>query len=161
MYRRSWFFVRLFGVLLLVGVLLAVGALAFQAGQAQGYAMGLAMSGEELAVPPAGLTGYPFWGRPYVGFAPMGPFLGLLCLGGLGLAFLFALGAIFRPRHWHRHPGPGQPGDPYTDDWHAQWHASHGGPPPWVKEKETPPPAPNPVEPPAASGSPQSSTEAG
>lgn len=158
MYRRGWFFIRLFGVLLMVGVLFAVGVLAFQAGQAQGYALGIAMSGEELTVPPPGLASYPFWGRPYVGFSPMGAMLGLLCLGGLGLAFLFALGAIFRPRHWHRYAGPGQPGDPHADDWHGHWH---GGPTPWAKEKETPPPAPNRTEPPAASGQPQSSAEVG
>ena len=136
MFRRGSFFIRLVGVLLLVGVLIAVGGLAFRAGQAQGYALGLTVSSEELSASPAAVPGlYPgfgYWARPYFGFMPFWP---LLCLLGLGVIFLFSLGAIFRPRHWH------------------------GGPPPWARDMETPPPAPNQAETPEESGQRQSSWE--
>lgn len=162
MHHRGLFIIRFVGFLLLVGVLIAVGGLAFRAGQAQGYALGLTVSGEGLSVPqagaprsiPAGVPGYGYWGWPHFGLFPA-PFLGLLCLFGLGLAFLFALGAIFRPRHWHGYGRPGNPGEPNPDDWHGHWHGWYDGPPPGsrpsVKEKETPPAASNMPEPPAAS----------
>ena len=157
MFRRGSFFIRLVGVLLLVGVLIAVGGLAFRAGQAQGYALGLTVSSEELSASPAAVPGlYPgfgYWARPYFGFMPFWP---LLCLFGLGVIFLFALGAILRPRHWHGYGRAGHPGEPHPEDWHAHWH---GGPPPWARDKETPPPAPNQAETPEESGQRQSSWE--
>jgi hypothetical protein len=153
MSHRGSFFIRLVGVLLLVGVLFAVGVLAFRLGQAQGYALGLTVSSEELSTSPAGVPGlypgYGYWARPYFGFMPFWP---LLCLFGLGVVFLFALGAIFRPRHLHGYGRPGHPGESNPDDWHANWHGWHGGPPPWARDRETPPPAPNQAEPPSASG---------
>jgi hypothetical protein len=157
MSHRGSFFIRLVGVMLLVGVLFAVGVLAFRLGQAQGYALGLTVSGEELSTSPAGALGlypgYGYWARPYFGFMPFWP---LLCLFGLGVVFLFALGAIFRPRHWHGYRRPGRPGEPQPEDWHAHWHGWHGGPPPWASDKESPTQAPNQAEPPS-----ESSAEAG
>jgi hypothetical protein len=128
---RSFFFIRLVGIVLMVGVLIAVGWLAFRAGQAQGYALGLAASSEELPASPAGVPGiypgYAYGARPYFGFMPFWP---IFCLFGLGVLFLFALGAIFRPRHWHGYGRPGYPGESKLDDWHARWHGWQAGPPP-------------------------------
>ena len=151
MSRRGSILIRLVGVLVLVWVLFAVGALAFQAGQARGYALGLTVSGDEVSAPPAGVSGfgpvgmpvYSYWAWPHFGLFPA-PFLGLLCIFGLGLTFLFALGAIFRPRRWHGYGMTGKPGDSNYADWHAAWHGWHGGPPPWAKE--TPPEPTSPAE---------------
>jgi len=134
----------------MVGVLLAVGGLAFRAGQAQGYALGVTVSNGDLPQVPAGVLGfYPAYGMgmwPHFGFMP---FWSLLCLFGLGVAFLFALGMIFRPRHWHGYGRGSQPGDPQADDWHAAWHGWHGSPPPgpWMNKKETPSAPPYPTQP--------------
>jgi hypothetical protein len=144
MFRCGSFFVRIVGALLLVGVLFAVGALAFQAGQAQGYALAMTRSGEELTTPSAGIPGLAYWGQPYFGMLPS-PYLGVLCLFGLGLIFLFALGTIFRPWGWYGH----------SRGWHADWKGWHEAPPPdsgpWAKEKEAPPTESNPAGPPASS----------
>jgi hypothetical protein len=160
MSSRGSFFIRLLGALLMLGVLFAVGMLAFRAGQAQGYALGSTVSGGETSIPPIMVPGltpaggpiYSIWGWPHLGLFPA-PFLSLFCLIGLGFMFLFALGAIFRPRHWYRHCG-----DPQSNDWHGHWHA---GPPPWVKEKGVATSEPDQSGSPAVSGQSQGSAEPG
>lgn len=114
---------RVLGVLLLLGVLIAAGVFIFQAGQAQGYALGLAAADKgTLTQPPA--VPYPYYGygygigRPF--FFPFFPLGGILFFFGL----LFLLSFVFRGfrgRGWHRYgggyyggqgpwgPGPNQP----------------------------------------------------
>jgi hypothetical protein len=110
---------RIFAAIVMLAILVGAGVMIFQAGQAQGYALGLANSGKELApqVPgPAPYFAPYYYGRPYFGFWPH-LFFFPLGLFFFGLLFLFLIGGIFRRRWWGRWgqygPGPyGQPGGP-------------------------------------------------
>lgn len=115
MSRTGSFVIRLVLALLILGGLAAAGYSLFQAGQTQGYALGLAASGEGIQSAAPFAPYYPgHFYRPHFFFFPFGfLFWGFLI-------FLF-LGLVFRRRHWN---GTG-------------WH--HGYPPPWVKDPQAPP----------------------
>lgn len=147
MFRKGGFIVGLLAILLLAALLVAGGIWLFQAGQAQGYALGMAAAAPASSVEtapgnpaaPGVYPGYPGWmayAPWHFGFFPA-PFLGLLCLGALFFFFLFAAGGLFRMRYWGRHPG--------------HWHGPKGGPgpwgpPPWAKDWETRPPSTSQAE---------------
>lgn len=129
MFRGSIIF-RVLASLLLVGALVAAGIMLFQAGQAQGYAMGLAADGKTIS-PPAGPGmmvpgygyGFGYW-RPH--FFPFGLFF---CL--IPLLFFFLFGGLFRAFAWRMHPGPwgyGPEGQGHWDPHH--WHTHPQNPQP-------------------------------
>jgi hypothetical protein len=113
MFGRGSIVLRILGTLVLIGVLVAAGALIFQAGQAQGYALGLAASGKVgQNVAPAVPAPYPYypgyWGPGFLGprfFFPFGPLFGLLFFGGV-VFFFFVVGGLFRARRWGGGYGP-------------------------------------------------------
>lgn len=144
---RSSFFVRALAGLVLAGLLLAGGALLFQAGQAQGYQMGLvaadrAAGGETQAVTPPLPYGYwPAYARPPFGLFPFAPLGGLCGSILIVLLALFALRLIFWPRRWF-YDGKG------AGNWRN--HPHPWGPPPWTREQQRPEAGSS--EPPAADG---------
>lgn len=120
MFGRGSIFLRVLAALLLIGVLAAAGWMVFQAGQAQGYAMGAAQaaaqSGDAGGVQPVPQGGpfYPgYYGyyRPH--FSPFFPLAGIFWF----LIIFFVIGGLFRaifwgwrgPRHypggWYGGPG--------------------------------------------------------
>jgi hypothetical protein len=134
MSNRGSFFLRALGALVLIGVLAAGGALLFQAGQAQGYQMGVtaassATGGEtQGATPlvPYGPAYWPYYARPHFGFFPFGWLCGSILMVFLAL---FALRLVLWPRRWYHHgKGPGDWGD----------HPHPWGPPPWMREQPRP-----------------------
>lgn len=126
MSHRGSFLLRFLATILLVVLLFGAGYMVFQAGQAQGYALGAAASGKALQSPPSapgypGYYGFPgyygpgFWGPHF--FFPFGPLFGLFFL----FLFIFLIGGLFRRAMWGRHGwGP-----------YGQWHGPMGGPYPW------------------------------
>ena len=140
MSNRGSFFLRSLGVLILIGVLLAGGALLFQAGQAQGYQIGVAAAGQAVngetpgtaPLVPYGRGYWPYYARPPFGFFPFFPFGGLCGSILMVLLVLFALRLIFRPRHWFYHgKGPGDWGEhPH------EWGPHPWGPPPWTRDQQ-------------------------
>ncbi len=140
MFHKGFFFFRFLGFLLLVALLIGGGSMLFQAGQAQGYAMGLSNAGKDLPVPAPGPAPYFYghgWMMPH--FSPFGPLLGLfffLCLPFLLVVFL--VGGIFRRMAWGRGPWGGGPHHGYPPGW---------GTPPWAAGQQ--PPAAPPQGPPA------------
>ena len=132
MFARGSIFIRALFALLLVALLVAGGYFIYQAGQAQGYAQGVAASGAELPSPGAPqpyYPGYPYY-RPYFGFFPFFP---LLCIGGLALFFLFAVGGIFRRMFWHGRGWYGRNWYTNPEDREA-WESGTWGGPPWVRK---------------------------
>jgi hypothetical protein len=127
MSRSGYFFFRVLAGVLTLAALIIGGVLIYNAGQAQGYALGLATSGEgaQLQAPAAPIYpgGAPYWGWHF-GFFPFSPFFGLFCFGGLILLLFFAIGGIFRPMHWRHHPGGHYPG--YWQGW-KEGPPSRGG----------------------------------
>lgn len=103
MFHRGFLFLRILGALLIIGALIAAGTGIFQAGQAQGYALGLAASGKEVPVPQP-YYGYGYWG-PH--FFPFSPLFGFFIVGGLFFLVFFVFGGLFRRHAWNRSPmGP-------------------------------------------------------
>jgi hypothetical protein len=139
MFYRGSLFIRLLLVLVLLGVLAAGGYLIFQAGQAQGYALGQAAISQAPGAQTLPNPGYYPYLAPYRGFF-FPPFFGLLCLGGLLFFFFIAAGGLFRPHHWHRHPH-----GPYDEGWQG-WEKSE-------RHRESPSPG--------ESGSQQAGTQPG
>jgi hypothetical protein len=144
MSNRGSFFLRALGALILIGVLLAGGVLLYQAGQAQGYQMGVAAASQAAGgetpgtapMVPYGPGYWPYSRGPHFGFFPFFPF-GWLC-GSIFLVLLvlFALRMIFWPRRWHHHgKGPGgweghpHPWGPYG------WGQTPWGPPPGTQDQ--------------------------
>jgi hypothetical protein len=124
MFFRGRFLFRFLAALLLIGILVGGAVMLYQAGMAQGYAMGVAASGKAVQPPSAGMPYYypgfypGFW-RP--GFFWPGPFFGLFFFGGLIFLFFF-IGGLFRARAWGRSPMAGgwhgdqpRPDGPPTD----------------------------------------------
>jgi hypothetical protein len=108
MFRTGWIVFRIVSTLILIGILIGGGVMIYNAGQAQGYAMGLAAASQD-GVAPAPYSGIaPFYGyAPFYGpgwghafFFPFGPIFGFLAVGALFFLFFGALGAIFRRRSW-------------------------------------------------------------
>lgn len=137
MFRRGSFFLRVLGALILMGVVLAGGVVLFQAGQSQGFQMGMAAAsstaGNEtqgtMPLVPYGPGYWPYYARPHFGFSPFFPFGGLCGSILMVLLALFALRLIFWPRRWLYHGnGPGAWGN----------HPHPWGPPPWMKEQPQP-----------------------
>jgi hypothetical protein len=133
MSHRGSIFFRVVGAIILIGVLAGAGAFIFQAGQAQGYALGSSASGAALQPPAPALPqgapfypgySYPFW-RPHFFFFPFGLIFGLF--------FLFVISGLFRRIFWG-FPGP-----------RGYWHGGYPGPRGWYPGY----PGPNPSEPPA------------
>lgn len=123
MSRGVSFAIRFIFFLVLLGGL-ALGAYAvFNAGQAQGYALGIAQAGAETGelapggLPPYAYGYYPHW-RPFGFFGGFGllvlPFFGLL-------TFLLLARLVFRPWGW-RYGYPGRHGMP-PHGWHPGWGA--------------------------------------
>ena len=133
MFQRGFFIFRFLGLLLLIALLVGGGSMLFQAGQAQGYAMGLAAAGKELPAPPP-YYGYG-WMAPH--FSLFGPLMGLFFFGLPLLFVLFAVGGIFRRRSW-MHGHGSWAGGPQQGPW---------GPPPWGAAPQQPP-TPAPQDPP-------------
>jgi len=131
---------RIIMALVLVGAIIGLGALAYNAGMAQGLALSAqAPAGE--GIQPAPLY-YPLhYGQPFYGFGGFG-YLG--CLVPLFLLFLvfFAFRGLFwgGSRHWgymHHSPwGKGEPGQG-PPSMFAEWHRqAHTQPPMGAEEKE-------------------------
>jgi hypothetical protein len=132
MFYRGSFFVRILLALVLLGVLAVGGYLIFQAGQAQGYALGQAAAGQApgaQALPYPGYFPYPMYYRGFI----FPPFFGLFCLGGLLFLFFIALGGFFRPRYWHRHPH-----GPSYEHWHGWQEGRRPGESSQAKEGGSP-----------------------
>jgi hypothetical protein len=128
---------RIVLLLILVGAVIGIGALAFNAGMAQGFAVGTQVSAGDAAQTPYPTYLLPY-GRPWVGMGGFG------CLGVLMVLFLLflifgAVRGLFWPRSWgghHMHrrvwgsPPAGGEGDwvrrvpPIFDEWHRQVHAA-------------------------------------
>jgi len=126
MFRIGSIFMRLVFAVILIGALAWGASAIFQAGQAQGYAAGLAQggSGNPEIAPGAPAPVVPYYGywpymRPHFGFFP---FFGLF----LVIPFLFLLfGFLFRPWRYgpmgygHHHGPPwgrwDRPGAPAPD----------------------------------------------
>jgi hypothetical protein len=103
MFHRGFFLFRILGALLIIGLLAGAGAMLFQAGQAQGFALGAATAGKELTLPaPMPYYGYSFM---YPHFFPFGMFFGIIPL----VLILFLIGGIFRRFAWGRTPMGGGP----------------------------------------------------
>ena len=138
--RGFWVF-RVLAALLLIGALAAAGIMLYQAGQAQGYAMGLAAesSAAGQALTPDRM--YPGWGygggfgRPFF-FFPFGLFF---CL--IPLLFFFLFGGLFRAFAWRGHPGAWGPGPGGHGHWHTHPHPH--GPQPEGPQPQADPPAEN------------------
>lgn len=155
MFRGNFFF-RAIAALILVGLLAAGGYFIFQAGQAQGYAMGVAASAASAApggsssgvapsvpvqpgVAPYMYPGYYYPGfyRPHFFFPFWGPF-GLL----IPLLFFFLIIGLFRAIFWRRGHGYG-PGYYGHGHWHGDWqgqpgpHPGEGSQPPAGKTPES------------------------
>jgi len=115
MFRNGSFFIRLIFALVLIGALAWGASAIFQAGQAQGYAAGLAQAQGGSANPEVA-PGAPSPVVPYYGYWPtMRPHFGFFPFFGffLVIPFLFLLfGLLFRPwrygpmgyGHHHGHP---------------------------------------------------------
>ena len=156
MFRGGWIVFRIIGTLILIGFLVAGGSMLYHAGQAQGYAAGLAAAGQEQTAPAPNNGMAPYYGMPpYYGFAPYYGFgwghlfffpFGFLIVGGFLFLVFGVFGAIFRRRAWgHGHggygPWAGGPGQGYP-----------GWPPPWAGQPQPPAPgdtAPTPGQPPS------------
>jgi hypothetical protein len=132
MFYRGSFFLRVLAALLLIGGLVIGGVLIFQAGQAIGYTQGAALSYGEVPAQPPGAPYYPGYAWPQFGFFPF-LILPLLCLGGLALLAVLALGGFFRYRVWGCPPKGAQTGAAWQG-WHA--HPHPWGPPPWATQSE-------------------------
>ena len=130
MFHRGSFFIRALAFFVIAGIFIGGGILIYQAGQAQGYALGLA-AGSSESLAPGGLP-YPGYYLPYLqphfGFSPFGPLLGMLAFGALLFLFFGLMGAMFRPHAWRmgHHPGSWQGGPAGPHPW---------GPPPAAKEQ--------------------------
>lgn len=138
MFRRgSFFFLRAIAFLVLIGLLVGGGVMLYQSGQAQGYAMGLAASGKELATPQTVVPGapampyypgyyYPGYWRPHF-FFPFAPLFGIFFL----IVFFFVISRVFGALFWRRHAwGYGPGAGPWQGGLHG--HGPHGwGPGPW------------------------------
>ena len=118
MFRRGSFWFGLFGFIVLGVLLVAGGALLFQAGQSQGYALGLAAANGETppALPLAGTNAF----RPWLGFSPFVPLFVLLCLAPLAFFTFLCLLRFFTWGAWRHHHSRGR----------YPW-----GPPPWPKDQ--------------------------
>jgi hypothetical protein len=109
MYSRPWLAILM--ALLLIGAVAVVGYYVYQAGLAQGMALGAARGAPEVgAAPWAAFPPY-YYARPF-GFGLLG------CL--IPLAFLFLIGGLFRGLFWGRHWGWGQG--------HGRWWGHRFGP---------------------------------
>lgn len=132
MFHRGSFFFRFLGIILFIALLAGVGAMAFQAGQAQGFALGAASTGQQLQAPlqiPAPYYGY---GMMHPHFFPFMGFFGIIPL----LFGLFIVGGLFRLMfcgHMFMHRGPWANGQ-------YQHHPWGWGPQPGEAEKTPPPP---------------------
>ena len=159
MFHRGHFVLRILVTLLLIGGLIAGGAALFRAGQAQGYALGVATAGKEITAQPQTAPGAPGSAMPGP-FYPRGPFAYGYGYGphfmpffmpfgffgiGLFLLFLFLIGGAFRMfafrRHmmW-RHNGP--------EGWNGPW--GHG-----MRQDEPGSPPAKPADPAAPKDAPQ------
>ena len=122
---------RILGALLIIGILVAAGVFIFQAGQAQGYALGLTAAGKDGATTPAPLPyygyGYGLGFHPF--FFPFFPLGGLLFIFGLFFLLSFVFGG-FRRRYWYHHQGG--------------WY---GGPNPWGPNPQQGQPGQQPGQP--------------
>jgi hypothetical protein len=118
MFRRGSFFIRVLAFFVIAGIVIGGAVLVYQAGQAQGYALGLA-AGSSEALPGAGALYPGYYPYPQFGFTPFGPLLGLLALGALFLLFFGLIGALFRPHAWRTGHYPGG------------WNSGYAGPHPW------------------------------
>lgn len=118
MSRTGSFIFRLLVALVLLAGLVGVVTMAFRSGYSQGYVLGAAADGdgEQLTYGVPMMPGIVPYHR-----APFFPPVGLFFCGGM--LFLFLLGALFRPRHWHRYPGKAK------YHWHGPWGWHH-----WMHE---------------------------
>ncbi len=106
MFRAGSFLVRFLLALLLIGMLATGGYMLFQAGQAQGYALGLQAAGQEGQPAAPEVYGLPYYypgylHSPHFFFFPFGPLLGFLFWG---LLIFFVFRGVFHRRNW---AGPG------------------------------------------------------
>ncbi|NMB89413.1 MAG: hypothetical protein GYA17_13725 [Chloroflexi bacterium] len=125
MSRSGIWIIRTVSFLLLIAVLAVGGWMLFQAGQAQGYALGAA-GGPEQALPQ---NAAPFaFSHGYVHYFPFGPILGLLFFGGLIFVVFGLVGGLLRSFFWHSWGGPYHRGWDRRA-WRHAWR--HGGPYPY------------------------------
>ena len=116
MFHKGFFLFRFLGMVVVIALLVGAGSLLFQAGQTQGYALGLnTAAGKELGAPapvmPAPYYGHG-WVRPH--FSPFGPLLGLFFFCGLPVLFFFFMaGGFFRHMAWRRGHWAGGHGHPW------------------------------------------------
>lgn len=119
MFRRGFIVFRILMTILVIGALAVGGLMLFRAGQAQGYALGLAAaSSSGTAVQPAApvMPYYPgYYFHPPFFFFPFGGLFGLLFFGFL---FFGLIGRAFRFHAW-RAGGP----HGYPPHWAKDWQA--------------------------------------
>jgi hypothetical protein len=132
MSRKGSFWFSLTAFFVLAVILVIGGALLYQAGQAQGYALGLAATSGDApaALPAAGVYAV----QPWVGFPGAGLWFALLCL--LPLAFIVFLSAL-RFVTWRIWGGPSYYG--YRRWGRHHWH------PGWPPQEKSAPRADEPI----------------
>jgi len=118
MFRTGSLIIRFVLALLLIGGLVAAGAMLYRSGQAQGYALGFAASGQAVQQPLAPVMPYypGHFFHPGMFFFPFFPLFGLLFWGFM---VFFVFGRLIRHRHWHEAGG----------------HPMHGFHHPWGKDQ--------------------------
>jgi hypothetical protein len=124
---------RFIGFLVLLALLAGAGVMLFQAGQAQGFAMGAASTGQQLQSP----MPYYGYGMMHAHFFPFMGFFGIIPL----LFGLFIIGGLFRLVFFgsmHMHHGPWERGGYPHHPW--GWGPQSG-------ESEKTPPTPPTTEP--------------
>jgi hypothetical protein len=137
MLHSGKFVFRFIGFLLFLALLAGAGVMVFQAGQAQGFALGVASGGQQLQAPLQAPIPYYGYGMMPPHFFPFMGFFGIIPL----LFGLFIVGGIFRMMfcgHMFMHRGPWADG---------QYPRHHWGWGPQPGEPEKTPPTPPTTEP--------------
>jgi hypothetical protein len=142
MFHKGYIIFRILGFLVLLALLAGAGVMVFQAGQAQGFALGAASSGQQLQAPLQ--APMPYYGYGYGMMHPhFFPFMGFFAIIPL-LFGLFIIGGLFRLvffGHSHMNHGPWT-GGPWAGgpNMHHPWGWGPGQQP--GEAEKTPPPTP-------------------
>jgi hypothetical protein len=132
MFHKGFIVFRILGFIVLLGLLAGAGVMVFQAGQAQGFALGAASTGQQLQVPLQAPLPYYGYSMMHPHFFPFMGFFGIIPL----LFGLFIVCGLFRLMFFgsmHMHRGPWANGQYPHHPW--GW-----GPQSGEAEKTPPPP---------------------
>ena len=125
-HRRGFIVFRILAALLLIGLLAGAGVLIYQAGQAQGYALGVAAGANPPAEGVAPVPLYPGYYAPWFYRPHFFPWGGIL----LALLALWLVGGLVRMsvwRHWGMHRAGMGPGHDWAGHgWGGPYHRHEG-----------------------------------